>query len=139
MVDVVLLAGKLLLLALVYLFLFAAVRTGMGLVSGAAPKGETWRLGLAVTRGPAELMGIKLDLSETVTIGREPDSDLVVADGFVSTRHARVDPTARGPVLKDLGSTNGTVLNGKVVTEPTVLAKGDRVEVGKVVLEVRDL
>ena len=139
MVDIVLLAGKILFLALLYLFLFAAVRAGIGLVSSAAPRDGTWRLGLVVTAGPKELQGIKLDLSEPITIGRDPSSDLVIADDFVSTRHARVDPSQRGPMLKDLGSTNGTILNGKSVTRPTRLKQGDRLELGKVVLEVRGL
>ena len=139
MVDIVLFVGKILLLALLYLFLFAAVRTGIGMVSGAAPSQETWRLALVVTQGPRELRGVRLDLSEPISVGRDPDADLVIADGFVSTRHARVDPSERGPVLKDLGSTNGTVLNGKRVERPTVLSRGDTVELGKVVLEVKDL
>lgn len=139
MIDIVLLVGKLLLLALLYLFLVAAVRTGIGLVSGAAPVDGTWRLGLVVAAGPPELRGVKLDLSQPITIGRDPGADLVIADGFVSTRHARVDPSERGPVLKDLESTNGTVVNGRRVKRPTLLKRGDSVALGKVVLEVRDL
>jgi hypothetical protein len=139
MIDVVLLAGRILLLVLVYLFLFAAVRTGLGLVSGAAPVDGTWRLGLIVAAGPPELRGVKLDLSEPITIGRDPESDLVIADSFVSNRHARIDPSERGPVLKDLESTNGTVVNGRRVKRPTTLSRGDSVRLGKVVLEVREL
>ncbi|GAB4279879.1 MAG: FHA domain-containing protein [Coriobacteriia bacterium] len=139
MTDLVLFIGRLLLLALVYLFLFAAVRTGVGMVSGAAPDSSTWRLGVQVVEGPPELRGVKLDLADPVRIGREPDSELVIADGFVSGRHARIDPSGSGPVLKDLGSTNGTFVNGKRVQGPVLLAKGDRIEVGKVVLEVRPL
>ena len=139
MVDIVLWAGKLLFLALLYLFLIAAVRTGVGLVSGAAPRRDTWRLGLAVAKGPVELHGVQLDLAQPVTVGRSPDSDLVIADEFLSLHHARVDPSEKGPVLKDLGSTNGTMLNGKRVKRPTTLTRGDTVELGKVVLEVRDL
>jgi pSer/pThr/pTyr-binding forkhead associated (FHA) protein len=96
-------------------------------------------LALVVTQGPRELRGIRLDLSDPILIGRDPDANLVIADGFVSSRHARVDPSERGPVLKDLGSTNGTVLNGKRLERPAVLSRGDTVELGKVVLEVKEL
>lgn len=139
MIDLVLFAGKLLLLALVYLFLLAAIRAGVGLVSGAAPVDGTWRLGLAVVRGPAELRGVRLDLAQPITIGREPDCDLVIADGFVSSRHARIDPSERGPVLKDLESTNGTNVNGRLIKQPTLLKRGDSIVLGKITLEVRDL
>ncbi len=137
MVDLVLLAGRFLLLALLYLFLFAAVRTGVGAVSRAMPRDGTWRLDVKVVRGPAEILGVALDLASPVTIGRSPDSDLAIADSFVSTRHARIDPTGEGPVLTDLGSTNGTVVNGKRRSRPARLREGDTITLGDVLLEVR--
>lgn len=139
MTGILLLVGRLTLLVFVYLFLFVAVRTGIGLVSDATPRGSTWRLGLVVERGPKELRGIKLDLASPMTIGRDPEADLVIADDFVSSRHARVDPTPKGPVLEDLGSTNGTLLDGRLVDRPTLLKKGDTIEVGEVVLKVTAL
>jgi hypothetical protein len=138
-VDIVLLAGKVLFLILLYLFLFAAVRTGVGLVGDRAPRQETWRLGLAVKRGPSHLRGIKLDLGDRVSIGRSPDADLVIQDEFVSSHQARIDPTPKGPVIVDLDSTNGTFVNDARIDRPTRLDTGDVVEIGEVVLEVERL
>jgi pSer/pThr/pTyr-binding forkhead associated (FHA) protein len=139
MVDVVLLFGRLLLLALLYLFLFAAVRAGIALVRTGAPVRGERPLALAVTAGPPELKGVRVALDRAVRIGREPDLELVIADDFVSTRHAQGVPTAGGPVLEDLGSTNGTVVNGAPVRTPVSLKAGDEVVIGTVRMKVARL
>jgi hypothetical protein len=61
---------------------------------------------------------------EPVTIGRLPDCEVVLTDGRASRHHARIQPRADEFVLVDLGSTNGTRVNGMGVTEH-VLADGD--------------
>jgi len=139
MIDVVLLFGRLLLLALLYLFLFATVRAGIGLVRTGAPARGERPLALAVTAGPAELKGLRIALDQTVRIGRAPGLELVIADDFVSTRHAQVVPGADGPVLEDLGSTNGTVLNGSPLASPASLRAGDEVVIGTVRMKVTRL
>lgn len=135
MIDLALLAGRLLLLALLYLFLFAAVRAGIGLVSGQRTKAEG-TFTLTVVQGPPELRGMALPVTGTVVIGRSPGADIVIGDDFVSGRHARVSPVDGEVVLEDLGSTNGTVLNGSPVTRATTLRPGDRIDVGAVRLAV---
>lgn len=139
MIDVVLLFGRLLLLAALYLFLFAAVRAGVGLVRTGAPARGDRPLGLVVVAGPPELRGVKVALDRAVRIGREPGFELVIADDFVSQRHAQVVPGPDGPVLEDLGSTNGTVLNGSKVSAPALLTPGDEIAVGTVKLKVSRL
>jgi hypothetical protein len=62
-------------------------------------------------------------------IGRAPECELVLRDSRVSRRHARLHPRGGVLVLTDLGSTNGTRVNGHRVTE-VVLGEGDRIEVG---------
>lgn len=136
MIEIVLLAGKLLLLALLYLFLFAAVRTGVGMVSGRT-RATSGGLVLAVTDGPKELRGTRLPISGPIVIGRSPGADIVIADDFVSARHARVTPAAGGALLEDLGSTNGTVLDGVRVTGPRQMNIGSVIELGTVKLEVK--
>lgn len=135
MIDVALLAGRLVLLALLYLFLFAAVRAGIGLVSGqrTAKAGD---FTLSVMQGPAELKGVTVPVSGPVVIGRSPGADIVIGDDFVSGRHARVSPQGAQAVLEDLGSTNGTVLNGQRVATPQTLRPGDVIEIGAVRLKV---
>lgn len=135
MIDVVLFAGRILLLALLYLFLFAAVRTGIGLVSGQRGKAPG-RFTLSVTQGPRELRGVTLDVTSPIVIGRSPGADIVIADDFVSGRHARVSPSGTEAVLEDLGSTNGTLLNGVAVTSPQTIRPGDVIDVGAVRLKV---
>ena len=136
MVDVALLAGRLLLLALLYLFLFAAVRAGLGLVRRGTPGSPDSPLTIVVVAGPPELSGVRIALDHTVRIGRSPDLELVIADDFISTLHARIVPGPGGPVLEDLDSTNGTLLNGARVTGATPLVAGDEIEAGTVRLKV---
>ena len=65
------------------------------------------------------------------TIGRQPDSDVVVAADVVSRRHARIAPGGSGWTLTDLGTVNGTYLNGeRLHDEARPLASGDTIEVG---------
>lgn len=139
MVDVVLLFGRVLLLAALYLFLWAAVRTGVGLVRSGSPGEADRALAVVVTGGPPELKGVKVALDRQVRIGRSPDLELVIADDFVSTSHARIVPAQGGPVLEDLASTNGTLVNGSRVRGPVRLTAGDLIEIGTVKLKVARL
>lgn len=69
-----------------------------------------------------------------VVIGRHADCDLVLSDDQASRRHAQVESGAGGFVVVDLGSTNGTFLNGQRVEQPMRLSNGDRIEVGHAVV-----
>jgi hypothetical protein len=136
-VDIVLLVGKLVLLALLYLFLFAAVRAGLGYVKAAGPAAAGARLALAVVEGPREIQGVSVPVTGPVMIGRSPGADIVVADDFVSSTHARVTPSPDGTaVIEDLDSTNGTVVNGSRIARPVALAAGDLIDLGAVRLKV---
>jgi len=66
------------------------------------------------------------------TIGREPACDMTVADETVSRWHASLERQASGWLLADLGSTNGTRLNGWRVTSPVPVGPGDLVSFGAV-------
>jgi hypothetical protein len=135
MIDVVLLAGRLLLIVLLYLFLFAAIRAGIGLVAGQRVKGRgAWTL--KIVQGPRELMNVTVPVTGPVVIGRSPGADIVLGDDFVSGRHARVSPAGDSAIVEDLGSTNGTVLNGRRLTTPTTLKAGDSIDIGSVRLKV---
>ena len=136
MVDIVLLVGKLLLLALLYLFLFAAIRAGLGLIGIAGPAAEEGGLTVRVVEGPRELKGVRVPVAGPVVIGRASGADIVIADDFISSSHARIVPTADGAVLEDLGSTNGTILNGHQIAAPATLAPGDEIALGTVRLKV---
>ena len=107
-----LLVARILFIALMFVFLFAIMKTGIGAVRGQRKQTKNWTV--AVERGPKELRGVKI--------------------------------TVRGPVItimgqnlfiEDLGSTNGTAVNGQRITEPTVLKSGDVVNAGDVAIRVR--
>ena len=72
------------------------------------------------------------------TIGRDPDCDLVIPDISVSRWHAGLARGANGWLLSDLGSTNGTRLNGWRVRDAVPVRCGDRVSFGAVTFELRD-
>jgi hypothetical protein len=73
---------------------------------------------------------------EIVTIGRLRDCDVVLADPGASRRHAQIRHENGEYVLRDLGSTNGTIVNG-VVTPSHALREGDRITIGATELEFR--
>jgi pSer/pThr/pTyr-binding forkhead associated (FHA) protein len=76
-------------------------------------------------------------LTTEVTIGRGRDAGLVLADELVSRRHARVTPSGPGAVVEDLGSRNGTFLNGDGIHGPTRLEPGDQLQLGVTLVELR--
>jgi len=91
---------------------------------------------LVVTKGP--LAGTLIPLTgEPITIGRAPDSTLVLDDDFASGRHARLVPHDGRWIVEDLNSTNGTFLEHTKVTTPMPVPLGAPVRIGKTVLELR--
>lgn len=72
-------------------------------------------------------------MSESYTIGSSPHADISIeGDQYLSPRHARVFRADDGQVwIEDLGSTNGTFVNGMRVTTPTPISPGDVVRVGR--------
>ena len=134
MIEIILLAGRILLIALLFLFLYTVMRTGVGLVKGQI-RGRHWTV--RVSKGPKEINGIKLAVTGPLVVGRAPGADIVVSEEFVSGRHARFTPFDDRLILEDLGSTNGTQVNGRPINEPKELANGDNVQIGDVVIEVQ--
>ena len=135
MIDIALLIARLLFVALLYLFLFAIVRTGIGQVRGTRKKEQTWKL--SVEQGPKELRGVNIDVTGPIIVGRSPGADIVVGAGYVSGRHARFQLMGQNLFVEDLGSTNGTFVNGAPALEPTALRSNDVVNVGDVAIRVR--
>ncbi len=70
---------------------------------------------------------------QLATVGRSPDCDLVLSDESVSWRHLSLEPITEGVRVRDLGSSNGTLLNGNRV-ESAVATVGDRLRIGKTTL-----
>jgi DNA-binding winged helix-turn-helix (wHTH) protein len=72
-------------------------------------------------------------------IGRSPDAAICVDDGGVSRHHAQISIDASGAILEDLGSKNGTVLDGRTIDRPTPLVDGARIVVGATALKFRSM
>ena len=70
-----------------------------------------------------------------MTIGRE-EADISIEDPEISRRHAEVRPAGDGIEVEDLGSTNGTFVNGSKIDSPTALSGGDTVRVGQAEIQV---
>lgn len=130
MIDLLLFAGRITLLALLYLFLFFAIKTGVGLAQGTRKSKELTVLKLIITDGPPTLVGTSLSINTALTIGRLSGNDIQVSDDLISASHARLTPVSDGAILEDLGSTNGTFLNGMAIRTPQSLRPGDRIEAG---------
>ncbi len=135
MIDIILLIARLLFVALLYLFLFALMKTGIGLVRGQRKKERSWSL--SVEKGPKELRGVNISVRGPVIVGRSPGADIVIAAGYVSARHARFTLMGQNLFVEDLGSTNGTAVNGQRIFEPVALKNNDVVNVGDVAIRVR--
>jgi len=76
---------------------------------------------LVVESSPVLDPGTVVRLEGWIMIGRSPASDLVLSDPYVSQTHARVVPRGQLHFVEDLGSTNGTFLNGREVVEGQLL------------------
>lgn len=75
------------------------------------------------------LNGQRWIVSNSIIIGRDPACEIVVPDRQVSRFHARLALEEKGVTLEDLGSKNGTFINGTRVDEPTILQDGDSVQI----------
>jgi hypothetical protein len=84
---------------------------------------------LVVDHAPGHAPGVAYDLLDPVTLGRG-NVELKLEDSFASARHAQITRQGRIVVIEDLGSTNGTYLNGEVLTGPQPLHDGDKIRIG---------
>ncbi|MET0201287.1 MAG: FHA domain-containing protein [Gaiellaceae bacterium] len=144
-VEEALLVLKLAFLVLLYLFIWRIVRSAARDVrmpqesfilapSQAAELAALRDSGrLVVVTSPALSEGDELTLnSSALLLGRGSDNDVNLArDEFASSKHARVEPRRDGVWVEDVGSTNGTYLNGIRLTQAKRLAPGDVVRIGE--------
>jgi len=147
-VDELLLVLKISFLVLLYLFIWRIVRTASrdlrlpqesfilapsaaAGVHASRPGPVTGRLVVVKSADLQDGEGFELN-SAQLTIGRGNQNDIPIAtDEYASARHARFEPRQDGVWVQDLGSTNGTFLNGTRLDRPRRLAQGDVVRVGE--------
>jgi len=104
--------------------------------SGASPTLLASSSSRLIVIAPGPLAGRSFSLDGEATIGRGAGCGVSIDDAHVSKLHARVTPTESGWVVEDLGSTNGTVVDGELIERPTPLRAGGRITIGDVVLEL---
>ena len=91
-----------------------------------------------VVEGPDADPGRSFDLDGPSDVGRDPTADIaLVADERVSWRHARLAPSDGGIQIEDLGSSNGTYVDGERIAAPVVVPPGTRFQVGDTILVAR--
>jgi hypothetical protein len=147
-VDELLLVLKIAFLVLLYVFIWRIVRTASrdlrlpqesfilapsaaAGVHASRPGPVTGRLVVVKSADLQDGEGFELN-SAQLTIGRGNQNDIPIAtDEYASARHARFEPRQDGVWVQDLGSTNGTFLNGTRLDRPRRLAQGDIVRVGE--------
>jgi FHA domain-containing protein len=149
-VESTLLLLKIAFLVLLYLFIWRIVRSAardlrlpqesmilgpqQAAAAGLVPKPEALELGrLVVLTSPALERGDVVELdSRPLTVGRGGNNDVPLArDEYASSRHARFEARRDGVYVEDIGSTNGTFVNGIRLTRDRRLAPGDVVRVGE--------
>ena len=149
MLDPVAVALKFGFLAVLYLFLFWMARsalkdlrrgaaaeppyedaTGMHHASAGLSEGAEGSPRLRVANAAGLRAGSAYDLSDGALLGRGETADIRLQDTFASSAHARLVPQGEVIVLEDLGSTNGTYLNGEPLRGPQPLHVGDSIRIG---------
>jgi hypothetical protein len=145
--ETVLLILKLAFLVLLYLFIWRIVRTSARdlhlpqesfilrpAVAGGAAVPQTANSGrLVVVESKVLTVGEEFELdSRPLTVGRGTQNDVSIdGDEFASARHVRIEPRRDGVWVSDIGSTNGTYVNGVRIDRPRKLVSGDVVRVGE--------
>ena len=149
-VQTALLVLKICFLVLLYLFIWRIVRSAsrdvrmpqesfiMGpqqaAAAGLGRQAQAVDSGTLVTvRSSALEQGSRFDLNaKPITVGRAASNDIrLVDDEFASSRHARIEPRRDGVWVEDIGSTNGTYLNGTRLSRAQKLTSGDVIRVGE--------
>ena len=146
--DPVAVALKFGFLAVLYLFLFWMARsalkdlrrgatepdyeeaTGMHHATAGLSEGSEGAPRLRVANAAGLRAGSAYDLSDGALLGRGDSADIRLEDTFASSAHARLVPQGEVIVLEDLGSTNGTYLNGEPLRGPQPLHVGDSIRIG---------
>ena len=136
-------------LAVLYLFLLWTVRSalkdmaGSGRItdedeetSGARKRGAAMDLRsnvrprLEVVAALGYEPGTAFEINDSATLGRSPNAEVRIDDPYASSAHARIFPRGQFMYIEDMGSTNGTYLNGRQLRKPEQLRVSDTVRIG---------
>jgi hypothetical protein len=139
-------------LAILYLFLLWVVRSArrdlagganadVPVAGGAAAQPSRERGGMDLRQGIRPRLvvvaamnfppGTEFEIGDSATMGRAPSSEIPIEDPFASSAHARIFPRGQFMYIEDMGSTNGTYLNGRQLRRPEQLKTADTVRIGE--------
>jgi pSer/pThr/pTyr-binding forkhead associated (FHA) protein len=127
---------RLIFLALLFVFVWQVSRSMSRHVGSLTPGQKRTKNEIVFVRSESQA-GESYIIKDALTFGRSDDADVLLDDPYASEFHLRLVSEEDRLTLHDLGSTNGTYLNGRRVTNPVVLSKSDSLQVGKTVMEVR--
>ncbi|MBT8200565.1 MAG: FHA domain-containing protein [Acidimicrobiia bacterium] len=130
---------KIAFIGLMYLFLWLVSRSiGSHLGGDAGVPVLARRAGgkVAIITSPTQA-GVVAEIRGSLVMGRSDEADLVLEDSYASGFHLRFTFEDDQLQVQDLGTTNGTYVNGRRITSSTLLSKGDTVQVGKTIMEVQ--
>jgi pSer/pThr/pTyr-binding forkhead associated (FHA) protein len=134
--DIILALLRIIFLGLVYLFVWQVARA-IGSHLGISVRRKR-KVGSRVLFVRSESQqGQEFEVNDVIVLGRSDETDVVLDDPYASEFHFRLVSSENGMMLHDLGSTNGTYVNGRRVSAPTQLRHGDTIQVGKTVMEIR--
>lgn len=136
MPDVILALLRIIFLGLVYLFVWQVARA-IGSHLGISVRRKRKEGSRVLFVRSETQQGQEFEVGDVVVLGRSDETDVVLDDPYASEFHLRLVSQEDGMMLHDLGSTNGTYVNGRRVSAPTELKRGDTIQVGKTVMEIR--
>jgi pSer/pThr/pTyr-binding forkhead associated (FHA) protein len=128
---------KLIFVALLFLFPWQIART-ITIHLGVKERSSRRRSAkeIVIVRSDSQ-SGLEIPIDSVVVMGRSEQADVILDDSYASEFHLRFSLDNGNLFVQDLGSTNGTYVNGRRITAPVTVTRGDAVQVGKSVMEVR--
>lgn len=135
---VVIWAVRIIFLLLLYLVLFRVVRILLRDLRAAArePGQSLGRLVVVASPEGEPPVGRSLELDVITTLGRDVNNAIVIEDPFASSEHAVLTYRGQSWYVEDAGSTNGTYLNGRPITQLAPMGYGDELGIGQVRLRL---
>ena len=128
---------KLIFVALLFLFLWQIARTITVHLGVRERSSRRKRAKEVVIVKSDSQSGLEIPIDSVIVMGRSDQADIVLDDSYASEFHLRFSVDDGTLYVQDLGSTNGTYVNGRRITAPVSVGRGDAVQVGKSVMEVR--
>ena len=137
MTEFLLTALRFIFLALIYLFVWYVARALVDYLGLRRPTRVSRRGSRLVFVRSESQAGMNFAVADSVVLGKSPDADVPIDDPYASEFHLRITRRRGKLSASDLGSENGTYLNGRRLRNPVDLDRGDALQVGRTVLEVR--